>query len=88
MISSSVGKPGGRYKSASGPAAAAKKAATQRLRASKGSGSKVRLTVRQLGTDREFKYDATRVKLAKPVIRTIKGVTIKSEYAIDIKKAA
>jgi hypothetical protein len=84
VISSSIGGTGGRYTSASGPAAAAKKAASQRLRGASGN-NKVRLTVRQLGSDREFKYEATRVKLAKPVVRKIKGVTITSEYKIEIK---
>lgn len=85
VIASSIGGSGGRYTSASGPAAAAKKAASQRLRGASSGTNKVRLTMRQLGSDREFKYEATRVKLAKPVVRKIKGVTITSEYKIEIK---
>jgi hypothetical protein len=85
VVATSMGATGGRYTSKSGPAAAAKKAASQRLR--KGSGSKITLTVRQLGSDKEFKYEATRVKLAKPVVRKIKGVTVTSEYEIKIKSA-
>jgi hypothetical protein len=81
VTKSSVGKPGGRYASKSGPAAAAKKAASKRF----GKGTKLRLTVRELGSDREFTYDAARIKLAKPVVRKIKGVTITSEYRVDVR---
>lgn len=79
----SVGEVGGTYQSKSGPMPAAKKAATKRL---KGSNTKVRLTVREKtrGTHNEFTYDATRVKLAKPIIREAEGKTIKSEYKINI----
>jgi len=82
VTKSSIGSPGGRYSSKSGPAAAAKKAASKRF--GKG-GSRVTLTVRQLGTDRDFTYSATRTKLSVPVVRKIKGVTIKSEYMVKVK---
>ena len=85
VISSSMGKPGGRYSSNNGPAAAAKKAASQRFRGASAGSNKMRLTVRQLGSDREFKYEATRVKLPKPFVRKIKGVTITSEYQVVVK---
>lgn len=87
VTASSVGGIGGRYTSGSGPAAAARKAASQRLRGATSGTNKVRLTVRQLGSDREFKYEATRVKLAKPVVRKIKGVTVTSEYQVIVKAA-
>jgi hypothetical protein len=84
VTKTSAGKPGGRYTSKSGPAAAAKKAASKRF-GKGGSGNKLRLTVRETGTKSEFTYDATRIKLAKPVVRKIKGVTITSEYSVDVK---
>lgn len=85
VASSSLGGPGGRYSSKSGPAAAAKKAASQRFRAASSGSKTIRLTMRQLGSDKEFKYEATRVKLPKPFVRKIKGVTITSEYKVEIK---
>ena len=82
VVRSSAGKPGGRYASRSGPAAAAKKAASKRF----GGKSSVRVTVRETGTDREFTYDAKRVKLAKPVvIKSIAGVIVTSEYRVEVK---
>jgi len=84
VTTSTIGASGGRYSSRSGPGAAAKKAASKRFSKSKGSGSKLRLTVRENGTQREFTYDATRTKLAKPVVRKIGGVTVTSEYFISI----
>lgn len=83
VTKSSIGKSGGRYSSKSGPGAAAKKAASKRF--GKASTGKMRLTVRENGTDHEFTYDATRSKLAKPVVRKIGGVTITSEYQVDVK---
>ena len=82
VVKSSAGKPGGRYASKSGPAAAAKKAASKRFGKAL---HKLRLTVRETGTDREFTYDAHRVKLAKPLVRTINGKTIKTEYTVEVK---
>lgn len=77
----SAGNPGGRYTSKSGPAAAAKKAASKRF----GVKSTVRVTLRELGSDSEFTYDATRVKLPNPIVRKIAGVTVASKYRIDVK---
>ena len=81
---SSAGKPGGRYASKSGPAAAAKKAASKRF----GTKSKARVTVRELGSDREFTYDATRVKLPKPIVRKIGGKTVTSEYRVEVRSVS
>ena len=81
VTSASVGEPGGRYSSKSGPDSAAKKAASKRF----GSKNAMRLTVRELGTKKEFTYDAKRVKLAKPFVRKIGGKTIKSEYEVKVK---
>jgi hypothetical protein len=84
VVRTSLGKIGGRYASNSGPAAAAKKAASTRF----GIKNKMRITVRQTGSDREFTYDATREKLAKPVVRRIAGVMVAtSEYRIVVKAA-
>ena len=83
VINSSVGKPGGNYVSNSGPAAAAKKAASKRF----GSKMNMRLTIRETGTgtDREFTYDATRVNLPNPIVRNIGGVKVTSKYRVDVK---
>ena len=81
---------GGRYASARGPAAAAAKAASRRF--GKASGSAVlRITMRQLGTQRHFAYQATRERLAKPVVRTVVSpttgntATVSSKYKTDVK---
>ncbi|KAG1654883.1 hypothetical protein FOA52_006527 [Chlamydomonas sp. UWO 241] len=84
VVRASSGKTGGRYASKSGPAAAAKKAASKRF----GSKSSVRVTVRETGTDREFTYDAKRVKLPKPVVRKIRGITVTSEYRVDVRSVS
>lgn len=81
-----IGSPGGRYSSRQGPAAAARKAASQRLQSqSQTKKTKISLTIRQLGSDKEFSYEAKRVKLAKPVVRNINGTTVTSKYHILIK---
>jgi hypothetical protein len=85
VVRSSAGKPGGRYASKSGPAAAAKKAASKRFGK---EGGKMRVTVRETGTDREFTYDATRVKLPKPIVRKIAGITVTSRYRVDVRSVA
>lgn len=72
----------GRYTSRSGPASAARKAATKRFT---NSTTKVRITVRETGTERTFTYDVQRVKLDKPFVSTIKGKTIKREFTTKIK---
>jgi hypothetical protein len=65
----SVGAPGGRYTSKSGPADAARKAATKRFGETKARSdiSELTLTVRQIGavgaSVREYTYDAKRTKL-------------------------
>jgi len=81
VVRASAGKPGGRYASKSGPAAAARKAAAKRF----GGKSNVRVTVRELGTDREFSYDATRAQLPMPVVRKIAGVMVASKYRVKVK---
>jgi len=82
VVRASSGKAGGRYASKSGPAAAAKKAASKRFGK---TGGTMRITIRKNGTDREFTYDAKRVKLPKPVVRKIAGVTVTSEYRVEVK---
>ncbi len=82
VLKSSRGEPGGRYSSKSGPAAAAKKAASRRFGK---DNSDLRITVRETGTDREFSYVAKRVKLSKPVVREIGGKKITSLYKVEVK---
>ncbi len=81
----SIGETGGRYASKSGPAAAAKKAASKRFGKSK--SNQIRLTIRETGTADEFTYNAHRIKLDKPIVRKINGATITSKYRIEVKKA-
>jgi hypothetical protein len=90
----SIGSPGGRYSSRQGPAAAARKAASQRFQTQKTQTTqkktKITLTIRQLGTDKEFSYAAKREKLAKPVVRKLPRLngtrtTVTSKYHILIK---
>ena len=84
VVSCSVGKPGGRYvvSTSGGPAGAAKKAASKRFT---GKNNKMRLTIRQTGTDKEMSYEACRVKLDKPIVRTVGGVEIVTKYRVDVK---
>jgi len=82
VVRTNAGDPGGRYTSKCGPAAAAKKAASKRFGRNR---VRLNLTVRENGTDREFTYDATRVKLAVPVVRKIAGTTITSEYRVEVR---
>ena len=82
VMASSIGKPGGRYASKSGPFAAAKKAASKRFGKDETS---MKLTIRETGTKNEFTYDATRIKLDKPVVRKVGQTTIISEYKTDLK---
>lgn len=86
VTKTSIGKIGGRYSSKSGPATAAKKAASKRFGSSKSSS--IRLTVREIGTDKEFIYDAEHIKLTKPVERKINGRTVTSQYRVEVKKVA
>jgi hypothetical protein len=72
----------GRYKGNGGPAAAASKAASRRF----GSNNNIRVTVRELGTDKTFSYHATRVKLDKPFISTLdNGETIERKFRTHVK---
>jgi hypothetical protein len=78
------GLEGGPYTSGQGPASAARKAARQRFTK---ANSKIRITVRATHGTREFTYNVTRVKLAKPVVRMIKGKEIVNNYEIKCVKA-
>ncbi len=88
--SSSVNEMGGRYVSKT-PSAAARKAATKLFKkASKGTQSKVTFCLRETTADsakKEFHYVATRVKLAKPLVRVINGVEIVNRYKTEVKAA-
>ena len=88
VVSSSIDKSGGRYKSET-PGAAAKKAATKLFQKGK-TNQKITFTIRETtsGSDKtHYTYTATREKLAKPVERVIKGVKIVNEYKININAA-
>lgn len=85
VVKASAGGTDGLYTSASGPAAAAKKAATKRFK--KSAGAMITITMRQTGSDREFTYHVKRVKLAKPFVSKIAGKEIVRKYATEIKKA-
>lgn len=90
--SSAIGVSGGRYKSDS-PSGAAKKAASILFRkASKSqkykSVKKIKLCIRETTSGSEkktFEYFATRVKLAKPVVRELNGVQIVNKYKVSVK---
>jgi hypothetical protein len=76
---------GGRYNSKT-PGGAAKKAATRLFRTT--NKKSLKFTIRQTtqGSDKKlYKYEAKRVKLAKPVIIKIKGNEIKYEYKTEVK---
>lgn len=90
VVATSAGKTGGKYSSRSGPAAAAKKAASRRFAAA--PGGVVRLTMSLVGKEgkkgAQFKYEATRITLAKPVVRRVRSFkTIVSKYRVSIKSA-
>lgn len=85
VTAASTGKLKGNYASKTGPASAAKKAASRRL--PKTDGATMTLTVRELGSDKEFSYRATRKALKKPVVRVIKGVKIENKFEIIVKSA-
>ena len=82
---SETGFSGGRYKSKT-PSGAAKKAAS---RIFKSTNKKIiTLTIRETtqGSDKKlYKYEAKRIKLAKPIIIKIKGNEIKYEYKTEVK---
>jgi hypothetical protein len=83
-----VNETGGRYKSSS-PSAAARKAATKLFKkASKGTQSKVTFCLRETtvgSKKKEYHYVATRVKLAKPLVRVINGKEIVNRYKTEVK---
>jgi hypothetical protein len=78
VVRARLNKIGGRYASNSG-----RKAASTRF----GSKNKMQPNFwhHSTGSNREFTYDATREKFAKPV-RRIAGVTVSSEYRVIAKK--
>lgn len=78
----SAGGTSGYYSSKSGPSAAARKAANKRFTK---SVTKIRITVRETGSDRTFTYDVQRVKLPKAFVSTIAGREIRREYTTKIK---
>jgi hypothetical protein len=80
-VVNSNGSEEGRFKGNSGPATAASKAATRRF----GNNSRMRITVRELGTDKTFSYMATRVKLDQPFVSTIMGKRIERNFRTDVK---
>lgn len=82
---SETGFTGGRYKSKT-PSGAAKKAASRIFKST--NKKTITLTIRETtqGSDKNlYKYEAKRVKLAKPVIIKIKGNEIKYEYKTEVK---
>lgn len=85
VVKASIGGIGGLYKSKSGPAAAAKKAASKRFQKAKNGATSLTLTVRPTGSDREFSYEATRVKLDKPFVSQINGIKVVRKFAIIVK---
>ena len=74
-------KEDGRYASKSGPAAAAKKAASRRF---KGDQTTMSITIRQLGSDKTFSYTAKRTKLAKPFVSRLGGKTVTREWEVSV----
>ena len=70
VVYSSMGEIGGKYTSSTGPAVAAKKAASKRFK--KGAMS-MYLTIRESGSKKELKYQATRVKTADGYTIKVKG---------------
>lgn len=79
---SSAGGTDGYYTSRSGPAAAARKAANRRFTS---ATTKIRITLRETGTQRTFTYDVTRVKLPKPYVSKIKGREIVRQFTTKCK---
>ena len=82
VVKSTVGGTDGYYSSRSGPAAAAKKAATRRFT---DGHNTITLTVRETGTEREFTYQLTREKLAKPFVSKIAGKEVVRRYVVKSK---
>lgn len=95
---SGTGFKGGRYKTKTGPLAAAKKAGARlfrdltesqiKLREKKGKKDIkfiLKETTRGSGKETLF-FKVTRVTLKKPITRTIAGNTIVSKYTYEVKK--
>lgn len=95
---SGTGFKGGRYRTKTGPLAAAKKAGARlfrdltesqiKLREKKGKKDiKFILKETTRGSSKEtLFFKATRVTLKKPITRTIAGNTIVSKYTYEVKK--
>jgi hypothetical protein len=84
--SSSINETGGRYVSKT-PSSAARKAATKLFKKASNSG-KITFCLRETTVDskkKEFHYVATRVKLAKPLVRVINGVEIVNRFKTEVK---
>jgi len=95
---SGINKTGGRYRSKTGPLAAAKKAGARlyreltegqiKLREKKGKKDiKFILKETTRGSSKEtFFFKVTRITLKKPLVRTIAGNTIETKYTYEVKK--
>lgn len=95
---SGINETGGRYRSKTGPLAAAKKAGARlyreltegqiKLREKKGKKDiKFILKETTRGSSKEtFFFKVTRITLKKPVVRTIAGNTIETKYTYEVKK--
>jgi len=75
----SLGKPGGRY-NGTGPASAAKRAASIRFAATTGTKS-MRLSIREIGTDRVRHYIANRIQISKHGGNKQEKIEVKSQKA-------
>lgn len=86
-----VGEPGGRYTSTTGPDVAARKAGAWRFSGQPASLTSIRLTIRETtrGSARAlFTYDVTREKLKTPYVHEIDGKQIVHEYEFHVKAVA
>jgi hypothetical protein len=90
--SSCIGVSGGRYKSSS-PNGAAKKVGNRLYRAAKKlqkykNIKRITFVIRESTSGskkEEYNYRATRVKLAKPLVRTINGVQIVNKFKVTVE---
>lgn len=95
VASSCINVTGGRYKSNS-PMSAGRKAATKLFKKAEKSPKykslkKITFCIRETtkgGDKKSFDYVATRVKLAKPLVREIDGVQIVNKYKTVVKAVA
>lgn len=93
--SSCINVTGGRYKSKN-PMSAGKKAATRLFKKAEKSPKykslkKITFCIREAtqGSDKKtFDYEATRVRLAKPLVRVIDGVEIVNKFKTVVKAVA